>query len=73
VRDRELRADRQRLRAHGADERRGWETSFSAWLKISRLNVDPPTDLRTTLVESFQAVVWHALVSHPELVVQRGH
>ena len=27
-------------------------------------------DLRTPLVESFQAVVWHALVSHPELAVQ---
>jgi D-sedoheptulose 7-phosphate isomerase len=35
--------------------------------------VDPPADLRTPLVESFQAVVWHALVSHPELAVQQGH
>ena len=35
--------------------------------------VDPPADLRTPLVESFQAVVWHALVSHPELAVKRGH
>jgi D-sedoheptulose 7-phosphate isomerase len=107
----------------------GWETSFSAWLKVSRLSaldalvvfsvgggsrehnisvnlvnalelardvgasvygivgspggalvehahaaivVDPPADLRTPLVESFQAVVWHALVSHPELAMQRG-
>jgi hypothetical protein len=25
------------------------------------------------LVESFQAVVWHALVSHPELAVRAGH
>jgi hypothetical protein len=24
-------------------------------------------------VEAFQAVVWHALVSHPELAVQAGH
>jgi hypothetical protein len=24
-------------------------------------------------VESFQAVVWHALVSHPELAVKQGH
>ena len=31
--------------------------------------IDPPPDLRTPLVESFQAVVWHALVSHPELAV----
>src|ERR1039458_396582 len=108
----------------------GWETSFSAWLEISRLSerdallvfsvgggsrqygvslnlvnaveqahevgagifgvvgstdgtlaqladiaiiiVAPPT-LKTPLVESFQAVVWHALVSHPELAAQRGH
>lgn len=35
--------------------------------------VDPPAELRTPLVESFQAVVWHALVSHPELAVKRGH
>ncbi len=35
--------------------------------------VDPPPGLRTPLVESFQAVVWHALVSHPELAVRSGH
>ena len=35
--------------------------------------IDPPADLRTPLVESYQAVVWHALVSHPELAAQRGH
>lgn len=108
----------------------GWETSYSAWLEVSRLGsddalivfsvgggsrernvsvnlvnaielarevgasvygvvgspggtvaeladvvilVDPPADLRTPLVESFQAVVWHALVSHPELATQLGH
>jgi D-sedoheptulose 7-phosphate isomerase len=108
----------------------GWETSFSAWLEISRLGerdallvfsvgggsrkhnvsvnlvnamelgkargaalygvasapggalaeladvailVDAPAALKTPLVESFQAVVWHALVSHPELAVQPGH
>ncbi len=108
----------------------GWETSFSAWLEISRLGerdalfvfsvgggsrehnvsvnlvnamelgktrgaalygvvgapggtlaeladvailVDAPPALKTPLVESFQAVVWHALVSHPELAVQQGH
>jgi D-sedoheptulose 7-phosphate isomerase len=33
----------------------------------------PPSDLRTPLVESLQAVVWHALVSHPELAVAAGH
>ncbi len=108
----------------------GWETSFSAWLRISRLSdrdallvfsvgggsrhrnvsvnlvsameaardagasiygvvgspggtlaeladvailIDPPSSLRTPLVESLQALVWHALVSHPELAVQPGH
>jgi D-sedoheptulose 7-phosphate isomerase len=35
--------------------------------------IDPPLALRTPLVESFQAVVWHALVSHPELAVHKGH
>jgi D-sedoheptulose 7-phosphate isomerase len=35
--------------------------------------IESPPDLRTPLVESFQAVVWHGLVSHPELAVQAGH
>jgi D-sedoheptulose 7-phosphate isomerase len=35
--------------------------------------IDAPTGLRTPLVESFQAVVWHALVSHPGLALQPGH
>lgn len=35
--------------------------------------IDPPPSLRTPLVESYQAVVWHALVSHPELAVKEGH
>jgi D-sedoheptulose 7-phosphate isomerase len=35
--------------------------------------IDPPPELRTPLVESFQAVVWHALVSHPELAARAGH
>jgi D-sedoheptulose 7-phosphate isomerase len=35
--------------------------------------IEPPADLRTPLVESFQAVVWHALVSHPELAARQGH
>jgi len=108
----------------------GWETSFSAWLEISRLSerdallvfsvgggsrehnvsvnlvcamelahelgaslygivgapggtlaeladvavlVDCPPALRTPLVESFQAVLWHALVSHPDLAAREGH
>jgi D-sedoheptulose 7-phosphate isomerase len=108
----------------------GWDTSFSAWLEVSRLSSDdallvfsvgggsrehnvstnlvgameagravgasiygvagapggalakladvavllePPPELRTPLVESLQAVVWHALVSHPDLAVKQGH
>jgi len=35
--------------------------------------IEPPASLRTPLVEAFQAVVWHALVSHPELAVKQGH
>jgi D-sedoheptulose 7-phosphate isomerase len=35
--------------------------------------IEPPAALRTPLVESFQAVVWHALVSHPRLAVKQGH
>ncbi len=35
--------------------------------------IEPPGDLKTPLVESFQAVVWHALVSHPDLAAQRAH
>jgi D-sedoheptulose 7-phosphate isomerase len=108
----------------------GWETTFSAWLAVSRLSrrdallvfsvgggsrehnvsvnlvnamedacdvgasiygvagspggtlaeladeavlIDPPPSLRTPLVESFQALVWHALVSHPSLAAKQGH
>ncbi|MFZ1994824.1 MAG: sugar isomerase [Solirubrobacteraceae bacterium] len=108
----------------------GWDTSFTAWLEISKLSaddgllvfsvgggsrehnvsinvvnaiemarergaliygvvgapggtlaeladvavvIDAPGDLRTPLVESYQAVVWHALVSHPQLATQTGH
>ncbi len=32
-----------------------------------------PDHLKTPLVESFQAVVWHALVSHPDLAARQGH
>jgi D-sedoheptulose 7-phosphate isomerase len=35
--------------------------------------IEPPPDLRTPLVESFQAVVWHALVSHPALATRAAH
>lgn len=35
--------------------------------------VRTPPELKTPLVESLQAVVWHALVSHPELAAREGH
>lgn len=35
--------------------------------------IEPPAPLRTPLVESFQAVIWHALVSHPSLALKEGH
>ncbi len=35
--------------------------------------IEPPPALRTPLVESFQAVVWHALVSHPDLAARQAH
>jgi D-sedoheptulose 7-phosphate isomerase len=37
------------------------------------VKIDAPSHLRTPLVESFQAVVWHALVSHPSLALTEGH
>ncbi|MCW3018607.1 MAG: sugar isomerase family protein [Solirubrobacterales bacterium] len=37
------------------------------------ITLSPPPALRTPLVESLQAIVWHALVSHPALAVQQGH
>jgi D-sedoheptulose 7-phosphate isomerase len=108
----------------------GWESSYSAWLTVSRLSqrdallvfsvgggsrehnvsvnlvramemaselgaslygvagapggtlgqladvailIEAPPSLRTPLVESFQAVIWHALVSHPALASRQGH
>lgn len=35
--------------------------------------VSAPPDLKTPLVESLQAVVWHALVFHPDLAARSGH
>lgn len=35
--------------------------------------IETPADLKTPLVESFQAVVWHAVVSHPDLAASMGH
>lgn len=37
------------------------------------ISIDPPPGLRTPLVESFQALVWHALVSHPDLAAKEAH
>src|ERR1700727_3127672 len=44
-----------------------------AQLAHTAIVVNAPPDLKTPLVEAFQAVVWHALVSHPDLAVQLGH
>jgi D-sedoheptulose 7-phosphate isomerase len=44
-----------------------------AQLADAAVIVDAPPDLKTPLVESLQAVVWHALVSHPELAARQGH
>lgn len=44
-----------------------------AQLADTAIVVSAPADLKTPLVESFQAVVWHALVSHPVLALQAGH
>jgi D-sedoheptulose 7-phosphate isomerase len=35
--------------------------------------IEPPPALRTPLVESLQALVWHGLVSHPSLAIKDGH
>ncbi|HEX2702185.1 MAG TPA: SIS domain-containing protein [Solirubrobacteraceae bacterium] len=32
--------------------------------------VEAPPELKTPLVESFQAVLWHAIVSHPQLAAE---
>lgn len=37
------------------------------------IQIDAPPALKTPLVESFQAVVWHGLICHPELAVSAGH
>jgi D-sedoheptulose 7-phosphate isomerase len=37
------------------------------------ITLSPPPALRTPLVESLQALIWHALVSHPALAVRQGH
>ena len=44
-----------------------------AQLADAAVVVEAPADLKTPLVESFQAVVWHALVSHPALEAQQAH
>jgi D-sedoheptulose 7-phosphate isomerase len=35
--------------------------------------LEVPDELRTPLVESYQAVVWHAVVSHPHLALRSAH
>lgn len=44
-----------------------------AQLADAAVVIEAPADLKTPLVESFQAVVWHALVSHPALEAQQAH
>jgi D-sedoheptulose 7-phosphate isomerase len=44
-----------------------------AELADAAILLEPPASLRTPLVESFQAVVWHGLVSHPELAMRSAH
>jgi D-sedoheptulose 7-phosphate isomerase len=44
-----------------------------AQLADAAVVIDAPEGLTTPLVESFQAVVWHALVSHPELAARQPH
>ena len=44
-----------------------------AQLADAAVVIDAPPDLRTALVESFQAVIWHAVVFHPDLLAQQGH
>jgi D-sedoheptulose 7-phosphate isomerase len=44
-----------------------------AQLADAAIVIDTPPGLKTPLVESFQAVVWHAIVSHPELALKQGH
>jgi D-sedoheptulose 7-phosphate isomerase len=36
------------------------------------LTVDAPSSMRTPLVESFQALLWHGLITHPTLAAQIG-
>jgi D-sedoheptulose 7-phosphate isomerase len=44
----------------------------TAQLADKAIVVSAPNELRTPLVESFQAVLWHLLVSHPALAAQDG-
>ncbi|HUB76287.1 MAG TPA: SIS domain-containing protein [Solirubrobacteraceae bacterium] len=44
-----------------------------AQLADAAIVIDAPAALRTPLVESYQAVVWHGLVSHPALAAQAAH
>jgi D-sedoheptulose 7-phosphate isomerase len=49
-----------------------WDGTLAKLANVAVV-VEPSADLKTPLVESFQAVVWHALVSHPALAVRQGH
>ncbi len=64
------RARARRRRSTASSARR---TATLAQLADVAIVIDAPPDLKTPLVESFQAVVWHALVSHPGLAARQGH
>ena len=51
----------------------GRDGGYTAQVADVAVLVAPPADLLTPLVESFQAVVLHALVSHPALALHQGH
>jgi len=51
----------------------GSRDGTAAQLADVAIVIEAPPALKTPLVESFQAVIWHALVSHPELAAQAGH
>ena len=50
----------------------GSPTGTTAQLGDVVVVVDAPPELKTPLVESLQAVVWHAVITHPDLAAAAG-
>jgi D-sedoheptulose 7-phosphate isomerase len=50
----------------------GSATGTTAQLGDEVVVVDAPPALKTPLVESLQAVVWHAVITHPDLAASAG-